>query len=139
MGTRSSGLRIRLLFRVLKRRREDGKSHSRSDRERSKGNPGHMALPFRGSPSTHSVPIWFREESFICGQVRIEASEPKHLASCPLVPDLHNCVAISTNGLTCVNEMSHNRKVSSTVRVVEAALEEEQRHPRGTPATSAAE
>ena len=79
VGTRSSGLRIRLLFRVLKRRREDGKSHSSSDRERSKGNPGHVALPFRGSPSTHSAPIWFREESFIFGEVRIEASEAKHL------------------------------------------------------------
>jgi hypothetical protein len=86
MGTRS--LRIRLLFRVLKRRRKDGKSDSSSDRERSKGNPGHVALPFRGSPSTHSAPIWFREESFIFGQVRIEASEPKHLASCPGAPQL---------------------------------------------------
>jgi hypothetical protein len=103
VGTRSSGLRIRLLFRVLKRRREDGKSHSSSDRERSKSNPGHVALPFRGSPSTHSGPIWFREESFIFGQIRVEASEASLL-----VPDLHNCVAVSTNALAYVIEMSHN-------------------------------
>ena len=105
MGTRSSRLRIRLLFRVLKRRREDGKSHSSSDRERSKGNPGHVALPFRGSPSTHSAPIWFREESFIFGQVR-----------------------------------NVRERLFELSRVwMEAALEEEQRHLRGTPATSAAE
>jgi hypothetical protein len=90
---------------VLKRRREDSKSHSSSDRERSKGNPGHVALPFRGSPSTHSSPIWFREETFIFGQIRIEASEASISL---LVPDLHNCVAVSTNALAYVIEMSHN-------------------------------